>query len=215
MLILGKIKDYYDYIIGIYGVDNNIIYDRRKCTLLDKIPSLEYFTNNKLSVDSVKTLQNNWVLLDNGKHNFEKTMCGKFYYYILEIGYCHIYFQVERYLNENDKVIIEPTLLQIKKDCDKISSFPMAIIPLYGFGTHKHRDVSWLKPSKGQIDNFPNPILSSSYISGFIDADFVYNELYNYFISTKEKNIKDNRNDIQKLESHGFDKKISFRGKNK
>jgi hypothetical protein len=39
----------------------------------------------------------------------------------------------------------------------------------------------------------------------------MYNEIYNYLIAVREPNIEDNRNDIQKLESKGFDKKTSFR----
>ena len=56
-----------------------------------------------------------------------------------------------------------------------------------------------------------NPILSSTFIPSFIDAEEVYNAIYNYLISIREKPIIDNRNDTLKLESFGFDKKTSFR----
>ena len=47
--------------------------------------------------------------------------------------------------------------------------------------------------------------------TGFIPAEEVYNNVYDYLIANREPDIQDNRNDIQKLESHGFDKKTSFR----
>lgn len=216
MRILCNIKDFYDHLVSIYGIDNEIIYDRRECTLLNKNnPNIVYFSNNVLPEDKVQSLQSCWDIDEKGKWCFTKKMCGKFYYYVLEIGFTHIYYEIERYLSDDGKVIIKPTLIKISQNCDKISKYPMAILPLQGYGFHKYKDCSFLRIDKDKSNDYPNPILSSSYLSGFITSDFVYNELYNYFISTKNKEIKDNRNDVQKLESHGFDKKTSFRGKNK
>lgn len=216
MRILGNIKDFYDHLVSIYGIDNDIIYDRRECTLLNKdTHPIVYFTKQLLLEDKLKSLQNCWNIDDKGKYNFSKKMCGKFYYYVLEIGFSHIFYEIERYLSDDGTVVIIPTLIKIKQNCDKVSKYPMAILPLQGYGFHKHKDCSFLRVDKDKVNDYPNPILSSSYLSGFITADFVYNELYNYFISTKGKEIKDNQTDIQKLESHGFDKKTSFRGKNK
>ena len=44
-----------------------------------------------------------------------------------------------------------------------------------------------------------------------IAPDEIYQNVYDYLISIREPNIIDKRNDIQKLESKGFDKKTSFR----
>lgn len=36
MIILGKNKDYYDYLVGIYGIDKDIVFDRKDAiSLLD------------------------------------------------------------------------------------------------------------------------------------------------------------------------------------
>lgn len=32
-------KDYYDYLTGIYGIDNKVIYDRRQFTVLSRLDS--------------------------------------------------------------------------------------------------------------------------------------------------------------------------------
>ncbi|MBR6517551.1 MAG: hypothetical protein IKT40_12030 [Bacilli bacterium] len=215
MRILCKIKDYYDPLVDVYGIDNDIVYDRRDCVLINKIPNNTFFSKERLKDDSKKKMQNIWELNDENKYRYIKKECGKFYYFILEIGYSHYVFEIERYLDDEDNVVIEPNLIEIKNNCVKKSEYPIAILPLRSFGTFRHRSYMNLGIDKDSLNLINNPILSSSYLSRFIDADVVYNELYNYFISVREKEIKDNRNDVQKLESHGFDKKTSFRGKNK
>ena len=56
-----------------------------------------------------------------------------------------------------------------------------------------------------------NPILKDTYITSFIEPTEIYDKVYNYLISIREKPIVDKRNDVQKLEGYGFDKKTSFR----
>lgn len=212
MKILCKVKDYYDYLVSIYGIDEDIIYDRREYNMINKdsYACSIFFDNTRIKEDDIRKLKNIWLLDDDNKFKYTKSLCGKFYYFLLEIGYCHIYFEVERYVDSNDNVIINPTLLSIEHECEKISSYPISIIPLQGYGIFKHKNYKDLICVKDK--ELPNPILNTSYLSGMIDCDMVYNELYNYLISIREKKINDNRSDIQKLESHGFDKKTSFRG---
>lgn len=35
MRIITKIKDYYDYLQGVYGIDDKVIYDRRDAIYID------------------------------------------------------------------------------------------------------------------------------------------------------------------------------------
>lgn len=56
-----------------------------------------------------------------------------------------------------------------------------------------------------------NPILVDTWIPSMIPAEEVWNNITDYLLSIKEPNIVDNRTDVQHLESHGFDKKTSFR----
>ena len=56
-----------------------------------------------------------------------------------------------------------------------------------------------------------NPILEGTWIPSFIPAEEVWNNITDYLLSIKEPEIIDNRTDVQHLESHGFDKKSSFR----
>ena len=59
MLILGKFKDYYDYLCGIYGIDKDIVYDRTNAYVLGKSDNLNdsiYFSREKLSFDKPKKM---------------------------------------------------------------------------------------------------------------------------------------------------------------
>ena len=70
--------------------------------------------------------------------------------------------------------------------------------------------VGYIKPDKD--GNYKeNPILDGTWIPSLIPAEEVWNNITDYLLSIKEPPIIDNRTDIQHLESHGFDKKTSFR----
>ena len=70
--------------------------------------------------------------------------------------------------------------------------------------------VGYIRPDKdGNYEE--NPILEGTWIPSFIPAEEVWNNITDYLLSIKEPEIIDNRTDVQHLESHGFDKKSSFR----
>lgn len=56
-----------------------------------------------------------------------------------------------------------------------------------------------------------NPILAGSFIASMIPADEIWKALYEYLMSLNDKEIVDNRPDILKIESAGFDPETSFR----
>lgn len=210
MKIISKIKDYYDYLTSVYGIDEDIVYDRRECNILSKMLCHYFNVEYNYYADKKKTQRKFYEKNTNGKYHFITKEVGDFYYFCLEVGITHYIFQVERYKDENDKIQIIPSLLEVNTDCKKISDAPISLIPLqtrYGsivfnkdlYSFEKHNEII-------------NPILNETYLTSFINADDLYNNLYNYLMS-QEKEIIDKRDDIAKLESHGFDKKISFRGK--
>lgn len=58
-----------------------------------------------------------------------------------------------------------------------------------------------------------NPILADSWIPKVIPPNDVWNNLYEYISSLRDKEIIDTRTNDMHIESNGFDKKDSFRGK--
>lgn len=208
-IISGGKKDYYDYLVSKFGIDEDIVYDRRDSYVVR--PSCEghiYFCKEKYYGDKPKEKKKMWHINEKGKRVYGVVEAGLILHFVLEIGYSSYLFQVERYLNDSGNVVLSPSL-EKKLDVDKKSKHPISIIPCdvirHGWIT---KDDTIRYDVKNEISN---PILSSTFIPSFIDAEEVYNEIYNYLISIREKPIIDNRNDILKLESFGFDKKTSFR----
>jgi hypothetical protein len=212
MLILGKFKDYYDYLSGIYGIDKDIVYDRSDATVLGKEFSQheEFFTKRVLHNDSQKKMKKRWITNENGKDVFANVPTGQISAYVIEIGYTHYLFEIERYLDESGNVKIDVEFVKSFDVEKKKSESPISLIPCqytrYLF-LYNERKVSGYNIKQ----EIKNPILKDTYITSFIDPTEIYDKVYNYLISIREKPIVDKRNDVQKLEGYGFDKKSSFR----
>lgn len=147
----------------------------------------------------------------------------------LIIGSMAYVFLVYRVLqNETDKEVrLVPKLMRkFKFDRSKTKSKAPILI---GELTYNRLDIPW-KIVRKQDDEFyeyvskvgyirpdakgnynENPILDGTWIPSMIPAEEVWNNISDYLLSIKEPVIIDNRTDIQHLESHGFDKKTSFR----
>ena len=147
----------------------------------------------------------------------------------LVIGSVAYVFLVYRVLqNETDKEVnIVPKLMR-KFTFDRARTKSKAPI-LIGELTYNNRDIPWnisykkddeyynaiarvgyIAPDKNGNYN-ENPIMDGTWIPSLIPAEEVWNNITDYLLSIKEPEIVDNRNDVQHIESHGFDKKTSFR----
>lgn len=204
----GGKKDYYDYLTGIYGFDEAILYDRRNSHVFRPMDiGAEYFYRNNWQIDRCKKEKIGMHHVD-GKYVYGKFYEGIKLHFVIEIGFVHYLFAVERYVDDNQEVHLEPHLLDKIRINNKQSDAPVSLIPI------DYHILFGGKPAirKYYIDReIQNPIFNGTWLPSLIPAEEVYNEIYNYLISIKEPKIIDNRNDVQKLESKGFDKKTSFR----
>ena len=147
----------------------------------------------------------------------------------LVIGSVAYVFLVYRVLqNETDtEVKIVPKLMR-KFTFDRSRAQTKSPI-LIGELTYNRMDIPWrisckrdsefyeavakagyIAPDKNG-DYYENPIMDGTWIPSLISAEEVWNNITDYLLSIKEPEIVDNRNDVQHIESHGFDKKTSFR----
>lgn len=214
-------KDYYDYLQNTYGIDDLVVYDRRESFAID--PSKIYinfycdrwFKKEKLYDDVKRKLiryySSNSVLKKNNMENFkysDKTLEGIVMQFMLEVGYMHYYFEVERYIDDNGNIALNHTMYdkeRVEKD-KRVGDAPMSLIPL----TRMWRGTA--KVTENNLrDIMPNPILKDTYIVKYISANDIWNNLYEYISSLRDKEFVDSRTDEQHIESNGFDKKISFR----
>jgi hypothetical protein len=251
MRIIDKNKDYYDYLQGIYGIDELVVYDRRgsfpievskpicdrglycgnytnanfdrwfrREILYDDIkrkPIKIYNSNSVATRLSIEKEEKERERLLSKGHRVKPIkspvdlMEGKILHFLLEIGFYHYIFEVERYIDDNDdkKLILKYRLIKkerVEKADDRVAYAPISILPI----TRQYKNVFKIyDDDKEQI--VYNPILYSTYIPKFIDAKEAWNNLYEYISSLRDKEFEDTRTNDQHIESHGFHKKISFR----
>ena len=250
-------KDYYDYLQGVLGQDELVVYDRRDafpidptkkwgcewdmqypriCSDYQNINVERWFRKEVIYGDKKRENVKRWNtkrVLDYRKQEEEtKDMSwekrhriesawgeikeGQVYHFVLEVGYHHYYFEVERYIDDEDESRLHLNYgLVEKKDIEKdkkISYAPVCLCPV------NHKRYHWLYGDDGfyvtdelKEQKIDNPILFSTYIPKFIDAMEIWNNLYEYISSLRDKEFTDSRTNDQHIESHGFDKKISFR----
>lgn len=151
------------------------------------------------------------------------------YWFSIVIGSVAYMFIVYRVLqNETDKEVKLIPKLMRKFIFDRSKTKSKAPI-LIGELTYNHLDIPWkyswkkddtfyemiskvgyIKPDRnGNYDE--NPIMEGTWIPSLIPAEEVWNNITDFLLSIKEPPVIDTRTDVQHLESHGFDKKTSFR----
>ena len=258
MKIISKLKDYYDYLQGILGQDELVVYDRRDAFPIDPtkkwgddvdracLTKCNAYLNSNIEKwfrkeviygdkkrESVKRWNTKKVLIyrDQDKeskdmiyekrskvrNSWEELKEGQVYHFVLEVGYHHYYFEVERYIDDEDDTRIHLNYgLVDKKDIEKdkkISYAPVCLCPAeyHKYSWYYGGEDKFIVTDEMKEQKINNPILYSTYIPKFIDAYEMWNNINEYISSLRDKEIVDTRTNEQHIESHGFDKKISFR----
>ena len=207
-------KDYYDYLTGIYGIDDKIVLDRRKFTILSRLDN-PLFTSELLEKDAPKKEKPSWQWEDKRIPEFEGTK----FICLLEVGLKWFFFEVERYLDTESRVHIDWKLVKEKEITkrQRVGTSPITFFTSY----HSYRYCGWNigltdderyhKIEVNDKDSMSDPILSGTPIPAFIKAEEIYNLLSTYLSSLNDVEIIDTRSDIQKADSAWFDSKTSFR----
>jgi len=200
MKIIDKNKDYYDYLSNIYGIDDNITFDRRGSVILTN-DSINQFIDDNMSPFVVNLL-------------------------LLEAGYIHYVFKIE-YGKENKYTLIHtfedevhfsdyPLSLYFTREFHFFNSF---FIRKHDWNAHKltYKNVvfknysKWNKKGKDGPLFIDLPILDKTFVPSIIKQEEIWKNIYNYICKINEPKIIDKRDDVAKAEDHGFDKKTSFR----
>lgn len=204
MKIIGKYKDYYDYIQGKYGIDEDVILDRRN--FVWDVPA----TYKSFNPDP-------YVL-----HRF-RSLKEYSYEVLLQTGFVQYLIEVQHNLDGTNI----PTLVKKFESEVNIGSCPVLLMPpeiTYCISGAFYRelkdynldDIKSIKRAfeKGKSELLRStklPILKDTFIPKIISAEEVYNNIYNYLLYMKEPKVVDTRTNKQKIEGKGFDYKESFR----
>ena len=202
-------KDYYDYLTGIYGTDNKVIYDRRQFTVLSRLDS-PFFSYVRTVKDAPKKeiRTTEWV----GRHcKWVTKFIATEFHCMLEVGFKWYFFEIERYLDESNEVHIDWKIIKTTEvtKSQRLGKNPMTFFSAYAnycFWRTEKLDIRVKRE-----DALTNPILIGTPLTSLIPPQDIYKELCNYISSLNDIEFTDTRTDIQKAEAAGFDRKTSFR----
>lgn len=201
MKIIDNKKDYYDYLAGIWGIDEKIVYDRRGSETLNNI----FYTPTYARVLSKSTKLTYTLVIGNIAY---------------EVAYFKEKPNPKYYRWETERKNWKP------RNIEDETTGAGWYYDEHPIKNRKYDDIMYLVVSdytvnsgyrryytnSGEHYTFRNPILRDfNVITAVFNPQFIWDALYTYISSLKDKDIIDSRTDVQKLESHGFDKKISFR----
>lgn len=236
MKIIDSKKDYYDYVSGIMGIDDLAIFDRRKSIVIKpnelngdfwidrafstvqlvmdkkKHPikrfwSLSNYIKSKIKENMPSSLSFNQRLKYEKK--FKNMKVGELLYFLVECGRTKYYIEVERYIGDDDKIHMDANILEKKEHCkEKEIDAPLGIVPCYHSNPYSIENKWYVEKDKEPLIN---PILEQTYIPKLIPAYDMWNDIYAYISSLKDKPFEDNRSNDHHIENAGFDKKTSFR----
>jgi hypothetical protein len=198
MYIIDKNKDYYDHFSYIYGIDKAIVFDRRNSVVVD---------DDKLVTLSV----------------YHRAYRDDKNYLLLEAGSIQYLFGLHEFEldNYNDVLDYSIRLVKIFRDHKHYFDSPLSLrrvsLPYIWLRSKledkEDIDFSELHADNDRVVNLP--ILKDCKLTSLIDAEEIWRELQNYLSSMNNESKVDNMSDIEKVESHGFDKKTSFRSNKK
>ena len=225
MIIIDKQKEYYDYIQSIYGIDKDIILDRRNVyeNFDRKLISEGFITDNfrwgtrdycKYYVVEVGTLQ--FILKASYKENEHYSVIGPSDRYILDTVELIKAFESDTQVIEAQKhnKSIEWFKRHYNMTPENMSTnSPTNFYYMDAYHINpKYTNVSFDDMVKGAYRvNTKDEYVRLNEFSGFILSESAYNAIYDFLIKKREPVVVDNRTDVQKLEGKGFDKKTSFR----
>ncbi len=203
MYIIDKNKDYYDYISHLYGVDKKITYDRR---------------GSKIITD-LDVVESSFV------PSFRDPSRDSEFFVILEVGYTQYLIKLTDFtFKQFDATLIidgcTMKLVRMFKDNKHYYKYPVSIRGVY-LQHYWHRkkgyqfkiDGSYQELIKRIIDSsIHNPILKGTQITSLIPPEEIWAEVQNYISSLgNDKDVSLLMTDVEKAETHGFDRITSFR----
>lgn len=206
MKILGNIKDYYDYLQGTYGIDPKVVYERICMTLVgDKWVKQGIYKPEYLNPPADPSP---YYEKPSSVYFYVLAICGKLY--CVFIHNRKFYFPdhtdaLEKLESRVDKVSRQymrnrysDSALHLRKtDVNEKENCPVCLIDTNSY----HRGALGAMVKNVRLSDFG--------IGQIISPNDMYIMISNFL--SREKVVIDNRTDVQKIVSKGFDKKTSFR----
>lgn len=206
MLIVSKYKDYYDFLSGIYGVDPNLVLDRRE------FHNYECLTSEPLIFHICGMVYEGFYVAET----------KKFYYgdALLELGKKDKYYFGNKRYNRNWS---DRTTDYVESVNIEIMPKPLSGSHFYNIALKPYIDYEKVNEAEGcpilmknrysAKNYFHFPQLNKFDFASYLKAEDIYKILVEHLSAerTKLEQHVDNRTDVEKLINKGFDKRESFR----
>ena len=201
MKIIDSKKDYYDYVSGIYGIDDKVIFDRRGSKVLEK-RILKSF-NEPPTTDDFDFVGECYVKIGDWVYRFDRD--GESWSWSMPDKMIFGTWFDKTILSNPVKYESFPYKEKLPDEIISVFSKHFKIRAnankkIYGYlSYHRSSEIS-------------NPLLNNfEFVKRYISPEDAWQKIYDFISSRNEKPIVDNRSDVEHLESAGFDKKTSFR----
>lgn len=218
MRIISKNKDYYDYLVGYYGLDNSMVYVRNIEPNIT--PELLIYNENQLSQHTFSICNRFYTVYELNKtfyHTIDELIEldeilkeRKIDKYFIKGNYFPIQKSIEakaktKWEGENGKSLVnittrQPVLMKVRSSLGEI---------IY---TEYPKNAIFYDSNKKQESYWGIPLLYPFGFATWYPPEYMYQKIYEFISWTKDNpEIPNKQTDLEKLESHGFDKKVSFR----
>ncbi len=200
MYIISKWRDYYDYLSHIYGQDKSIVYDRRP---FHRPPPPEYSSSIKIEQKNLPQFPSKVIgISEFNNYDFKLvSICSK-PFLLVKVAYTGNFTLYEKSkfpealyksLTKRHFFSKESYLTQLGKESSALLEVSKKLnAPVFSLETSYRNDAAYV--------DYNIPILS---------------DLGNTIKPSPDTTVNDTMNSKEKIVSHGFDLKQSFRGKNK
>jgi len=213
MKIVDNKKDFYDFVVGEYSIDDLIVFDRRKSIVIKTSMKPEKYKDYLFS--TIKGDKDIYPKeeISYSSGNRKKVKEETVYRYALKTGRHFFHFEVERHLIDDMNVSIKTQLVNEEDNDILYSDLSLAILPYqkYHYYFYDIKNYRLMQRDVYEDQIIKLPILRNTVIPRYVSAKDVFLNIYSYLSSKKDIKIVDNRSDFMKLESAGFDKIESFR----
>lgn len=198
MKIIDNKKDFYDYLSGINGIDEYVTYDRRGSVIARKALDGYLKPFNSLKNEPSREY---YIYIQAGE-SYKKRLLVKRVPTEKEIKFTIGEYEIRENTQKKNSWMpwwCEDPYVGITKNAPISPKSPLILA---------YREVGSRWNAWTYVEN---PILSGLPLVGLLSAQEIWDGIYNYLLKMKEPIITDSRTDEEKAESHGFDRKTSFR----
>jgi hypothetical protein len=220
MKIISNFKDYYDWCVSSRGVDPKVVYNRNSEPRLPDYSYNRWFPRERFNCVRFFIAGSVYDLLIDPKE--KKVLCGQDALNALAIESIEkIYIAPEAIGFKNDGCwelfLTEPvpynTFRGIYNNFNAIRpSYWSKGLP-FKSNPNEHFDCPVIMTDTPSANNrlYMNVKLSDWNFGAIVDPEKMFDIVYNWLLQRQDKTIVDNRTDKEKIVSHGFDLKSSFR----